>query len=91
VPASEIVHDIMIPLYHPLVGVSPLHACGSPAMLGSHIQRTSARFFENGARPSGILSAPGKINTDTAKRLKEAGRRTTAARMPASSQCLATG
>jgi phage portal protein BeeE len=42
VPASEIVHDIMNPLYHPLVGVSPLHACGSPAMLGSHIQRTSS-------------------------------------------------
>jgi HK97 family phage portal protein len=72
VPASEIVHDIMIPLYHPLVGVSPLHACGSPAMLGSHIQRTSARFFENGARPSGILSAPGKIEQPTADRLKEA-------------------
>jgi HK97 family phage portal protein len=72
VPASEIVHDIMNPLYHPLVGVSPLHACGVPATLGTHIQKTSARFFENGARPSGVLSAPGKIGDDTAKRLKEA-------------------
>lgn len=72
VPASEIIHDIMIPLYHPLVGVSPLHACGAPAMLGAHIQRTSARFFENGARPSGILSAPGKIAQETADRLRAA-------------------
>jgi HK97 family phage portal protein len=70
VPASEIVHDVMNPLYHPLVGVSPLHACGASAMLGSHIQRTSSRFFENGATPAGVLSAPGKISKETADRLK---------------------
>ena len=32
VPASEIVHDVMVPLFHPLCGVSPLTACGLAAV-----------------------------------------------------------
>ena len=28
VPADEIIHDVMVPLYHPLCGVSPITACG---------------------------------------------------------------
>ena len=31
-PASEIIHDVMVPLYHPLVGVSPLTACALAAV-----------------------------------------------------------
>jgi phage portal protein BeeE len=34
VPASEIIHDTMTPLYHPLCGVSPLYACGVAASQG---------------------------------------------------------
>ena len=34
------------------------------------ILQTSSKFFENGARPSGILTAPGAISQDTADRLK---------------------
>lgn len=71
VPASEIIHDIMIPLYHPLVGVAPIHACGLAATLCLKIQRNSATFFQNQSTPSGILTAPGVISEDTAKRLED--------------------
>lgn len=71
VPASEIIHDRLHTLWHPLIGVSPIYACGMAAMQGSAIQKNSQKFFENMSRPSGILTAPGAIGTDTATRLKE--------------------
>lgn len=70
VPASEIIHDRMNCLFHPLVGVSPIYACGLAAMQGNAIQNNSARFFQNGSKPGGVLTAPGAIGEDTAKRLK---------------------
>jgi HK97 family phage portal protein len=70
VPASEIIHDVMVPLYHPLCGVSPLTACGAAAAHGLTIQRHSQKFFSNGSRPGGILTAPGKIEQATADRIK---------------------
>lgn len=71
VPASEIIHDVMVPLYHPLCGVSPLTASGLAAVQGLSIQNNSAKFFANGAQPSGILTAPGMIPDDQATRFKE--------------------
>ncbi|CAB3681749.1 hypothetical protein R8871_02549 [Paraburkholderia graminis C4D1M] len=71
VPASEIIHDRMNCLFHPLVGTSPLFACALAARQGLAIQNNSASFFENGAQPGGILVAPGAISDETAKRLKD--------------------
>lgn len=71
VPAREIIHDRINCLYHPLVGLSPIHASAVAAGQGLRIQRTSSQFFANGARPSGVLTAPGEIAQDTATRLKE--------------------
>lgn len=71
VPASEIIHDVMVTLYHPLCGVSPITACGLAALQGLNVQRHSATFFGNGARPGGVLTAPGPIGEETAKRIKE--------------------
>jgi HK97 family phage portal protein len=71
VPASEIIHDIMCALYHPLVGVSPIHACGLAAMQCIKIQNNSALFFENGSQPGGVLTAPGAISDPAAKRIKQ--------------------
>jgi HK97 family phage portal protein len=70
VPASEIIHDRMNTLFHPLVGVSPLFACALTATQGQRIQNNSAKFFENMSRPSGQLTAPGRIDDTTADRLK---------------------
>ena len=70
VPASEIIHDTMVALWHPLVGVSPIYACGKSATMGNRIQSNSTKFFDNMSRPSGILTAPGAISDETANRLK---------------------
>lgn len=71
VPASEIIHDRWNTLYHPLVGLSPIYACGVGAIAGLRIQNNTARLFTNGARPAGVLTAPGAIGDDTALRVKE--------------------
>lgn len=71
VPASEIIHDRWNCFYHPLVGLSPLYAAGLLVGAGQAILSNSGKFFENGARPGGVLTAPGTITDDTAKRLKE--------------------
>lgn len=70
VPASEIIHDTMVALYHPLIGVSPIYACGVAATQGLAIQSNSQRFFSNGSNPGGVLTAPGAISDETAARLK---------------------
>lgn len=71
VPASEIIHDRMNCLFHPLVGVSPLFAAGCVANLGLSIEQNSSKFFSNASRPGGILTAPGGISDVTAKELKD--------------------
>lgn len=71
VPASEIIHDRMNCLFHPLVGMSPLFASGLAAQQGLNIQNDASTFFQNGSRPGGVLTAPGNISDETALRLKE--------------------
>lgn len=70
VPAAEIIHDRMNALYHPLVGISPITACGLAAVQGLRIQDNSAIFFGNGSQPGGVLTAPNHIADATAARLK---------------------
>ncbi len=70
VPASEIIHDRWNTLFHPLVGLSPIYACGISAIQGLKIKNNSAVFFGNGSQPGGVLTAPGAIGDDTAARLK---------------------
>jgi len=71
VPASEIIHDLCVPLFHPLVGVSPIYACGLAATQGLKIQTNSTKLFANGSQPGGMLTAPQAISNETAKRLEE--------------------
>lgn len=71
VPASEIIHDRMNCLFHPLVGLSPIFASGMAAGLGLNIQTNNADFFSSGSNPSGILIAPEGIDDEEAKALKE--------------------
>jgi HK97 family phage portal protein len=70
-PSSEIIHDRMPGLFHPLIGTSPIFACSLPAAQGHAMQRSSAAFFKNMAQPSGVLTAPGAISDETADRLKK--------------------
>jgi len=69
VPADDIIHDPMVALYHPLVGVSLIYACGMAAYQGLKIQANSTAFFANGSHPGGVLLAPGAISNETAQRL----------------------
>jgi HK97 family phage portal protein len=70
VPDSEIMHDRINCLFHPLFGMSPLYSTSQAASAGLSMQEFSARFFTNAARPSGVLTAPGDIPQATADRLK---------------------
>lgn len=70
VPAREIIHDRFNCFFHPLVGLSPIFANGLAATQGLSIQNGSAKFFANGSRPGGVLTAPGAIADETAARLK---------------------
>lgn len=69
-PASEIIHDKMTCLWHPLVGVSPIYACGMSATMGNRIQKNSTRFFDNMSTPSGLLTSEQKIDDELAGRMK---------------------
>ncbi|PVZ89985.1 phage portal protein [Serratia sp. S1B] len=71
-PASEIIHDRWNCFYHPLVGLSPISACVLAASGGVAIQKYGTNFFHNMSRPSGILTAPGKIAEDDAKKIHDA-------------------
>lgn len=70
VPAREIIHDRFNTFFHPLIGLSPIFASGLAATQGLAIQNDSTLFFNNGARPGGVLTAPGAISDATASRLK---------------------
>lgn len=70
VPAREIIHDTYIAPYHPLIGLSPIYACGLAATHGLSIQNNSNTFFATGSKPGGVLTAPGAIADATALRLK---------------------
>lgn len=70
VPAREIIHDVMCPLFHPLCGVSPIYAAGFPALQGLNIRNQSDKFFMNGSKPGGVLTSPLPISQATADRVK---------------------
>lgn len=70
VPASEIIHDVMVPLYHPLIGLSPLFACGVAAMQGLKIQSSSLELFSKGLQISGIITSPNSISNEAAERIE---------------------
>lgn len=71
VPASDIIHDLMNALYHPLVGIPPIYACGLAAMQGLKIQQQSANFFAKGSQVGGVLTTTGSISNETAERLRK--------------------
>jgi HK97 family phage portal protein len=71
IPASEIIHDRMNCLWHPLQGVPPLYAAALSGSLGVKIQRNASTFFSNMSRPSGMLTSPTGISDTTALRLKK--------------------
>ena len=70
-PAYEIISDRVNCMYHPLIGTPPLHAASLQATIGINAGQNTARLYQNGARPGGILSAPGHIKNETAERIRK--------------------
>lgn len=71
VPASEIIHDRMNCLYHPLVGTSPIFACGTAANMGLQIQTNASAFFANGSNLSGVLTTALPITKEKSQELSD--------------------
>jgi HK97 family phage portal protein len=63
-------HDRMVCLFHPLIGVTPIFACGAAAMQGLTIQNSASKLFSNSTQPGGILIAPKGIDDTQAARLQ---------------------
>lgn len=70
VPASEIIHDRCMTLFHALVGVPPVAAAHWPALKNMKILRSATEFFTNNARPGGLLTGPAGMTDDEAKEVK---------------------
>jgi HK97 family phage portal protein len=70
VPSSEIIHDRMPPLWHPLVGVPPIYACAMSGSLGNKIQKQAIAYFDNQAMPGGVLTIPGDLEDTELEALK---------------------
>lgn len=70
VPAREIIHDRFVGP-HPLSGPSPLGSLGGSIGLAQAIQSAITAFFAKGGRPSGVLTAPTKLDPLSAQRMKE--------------------
>jgi HK97 family phage portal protein len=71
VPAREIIADIAFAPYHPLCWVSPIYACGHATMQSLTIINNATRLFKRGLPSGGILTAPGNIGPDDAKKLED--------------------
>jgi HK97 family phage portal protein len=71
VPASEIIHDLMMPLYHPLCGIAPLQACNLAASQGLRLQNQSVDFAANGSQPSGVLTTAMDIDDEQARAIQK--------------------
>lgn len=70
IPDTEIIHDRSNTFYHDLVGISPLYAAALSVGQGREIQKNSANFFKNNARPGGILTAPGAVSDETVEQMR---------------------
>lgn len=71
VPASEIIHDRINPLFHPLIGIPPIAAANFPALKNLKILRNATSFFGNNQQPGGLLTAPAGMSQEDVTRLKE--------------------
>lgn len=70
-PQRDVWHMRLQTPRHPLVGETPLVAAKYPTMTGQEINRHTAAFFHNMARPSGILRHPGRLDETAMRRIKE--------------------
>ncbi len=61
--------------FNGLVGKSPLAMAREAVAIGLAAQEYGARFYSNGANAGGVITAPGRLNTEVVKRLRESWNR----------------
>lgn len=71
VPATEIIHDRCVALYHPLIGIPPIAAASWAAVKNLKIMRNATDFFANSAQPGGLLTAPAGMTEKAAEEVKK--------------------
>jgi len=64
----DILH-IQAPSIDGVKGASPIHQCREAIALAITIQEHAARLFGRGAKPSGVLTHPGKLGAESGKRM----------------------
>lgn len=67
IPARYVAHLRMFCTTHPLIGDSPITAAGLSMIHNESIKRQSQFFWQNMARPSGVLTAPESIKLTEAE------------------------
>jgi len=67
---SEIFH-VPGPTFNGVVGMSPVSFLSECIRLGLTYEKYSTNFYQNGALPSGVFEAPGVMDDNSYKRLKE--------------------
>ena len=70
----EILHFVGLS-FNGLVGKSPLSMAREAVAIGLAAQEYGARFYSNGANAGGVITAPGRLNTEVVKRLRESWNR----------------
>jgi HK97 family phage portal protein len=69
-PASEIIHDRAVCMFHPLVGISPLAAAYLPTLKNTKILKRGIEEYGT-KRPFGILTGPAAMSDDDATKAAE--------------------
>lgn len=70
----EVLHFVGLS-FNGLTGKSPLTVAREAVAIGLAAQEYGARFYSNGANTGGVITAPGRLNTEVIKRLKESWNR----------------
>ena len=70
----EILHFVGLS-FNGLVGKSPLAMAREAVAIGLAAQEYGARFYSNGANAGGVITAPGRLNSEVVKRLRESWNR----------------
>jgi HK97 family phage portal protein len=70
----EMLHFVCLS-FNGLTGKSPLSMAREAVAIGLAAQEYGARFYSNGANAGGVITAPGRLNTEVVKRLRESWNR----------------
>ena len=75
IPPREMFHHRMLVLNDALLGITPMLAAATSSNAGLAILRSSEKFFQKMARPSGVLQTAGMLRRDAAEEIKERWKR----------------